>query len=316
MNKILVIISGRIGDTIFCTPLLRLIKNIFPDCQLDILVTKPEICLVFKNNQKINHVYYQPSDDEVNSFSDFYDAILVPFNNNEAADYTKRLKKSFIVMPENFAPNLHIAEAQVHFFAGLWHFDLSGFDFNYELNYSKENLAHVKEILKKRGVDLDNDILIGMHLGCKRIALRAKKIWKKRQHKRVWPVQKFAALAQQIAKKYPHARIIITGTKNEKSMAGKFIKMYNKAIILIDETSLQELAALMTLFKLYITGDTAPLHVASASNVNLIALFGQVSPPSRTGPFPAAPNRLYLKARQIQDIDVADVLKEAEKFLD
>jgi len=67
--------------------------------------------------------------------------------------------------------------------------------------------------------------------------------------------------------------------------------------------------------KLYITCDSAPLHLARIANVNTIALFGGKAKAHKTGSFPMTKNRVVIQKDKIKDISVAEVFKSTQKIL-
>lgn len=76
-----------------------------------------------------------------------------------------------------------------------------------------------------------------------------------------------------------NARILITGTKDDiplgKEIAGA---CKHKPIMAAGKTSLMQLAALIRRCNVFVTSDSAPMHIASASGVAFVALFGPTAP--------------------------------------
>ncbi len=88
-----------------------------------------------------------------------------------------------------------------------------------------------------------------------------------------WPLLHLAKLCDLLtAKNY---RVVITGTQKDKASARKLAKMTKaKPTIVVGRTDLLQLAALIKRCKVYITPDSAPMHVAAAMGTPFIALFG------------------------------------------
>ena len=100
---------------------------------------------------------------------------------------------------------------------------------------------------------------------------------------RRWPEEKFNSLIKEITKKYK-AKILIFGSKEEMQLGNMIREGIEKdAINLSGKTTLRELMALIEKCSLFITNDTGPMHVASAFNVPIVAIFGPTNP-SRTSP--------------------------------
>ncbi|MCK5584401.1 MAG: glycosyltransferase family 9 protein, partial [Elusimicrobiales bacterium] len=90
-----------------------------------------------------------------------------------------------------------------------------------------------------------------------------------------WPKERYAKLIKLLHKKYKK-KILIIGSKNEipwnkdiEDMAGK-----DSCINLTGKTTIEELMALIKDLKLFITNDSGPMHIAAASGIEVIAIFG------------------------------------------
>lgn len=99
-----------------------------------------------------------------------------------------------------------------------------------------------------------------------------------------WPPQHYAALADKITN--DGAFVVLAGGPDEKEKAAHIVKLAQaKTIIdLTGKTSLRELAALIKGCKVFISGDTGPLHFAAALKKPLIAMYGPTKA-DRTGPY-------------------------------
>jgi len=89
-----------------------------------------------------------------------------------------------------------------------------------------------------------------------------------------WPAEHFVALAKRLLEKYD-ARIVLIGSPDEADLGQPFYSFGSGKILdLIGKTALEELPAFFKQLHLVVTGDTAPLHMAAAMNVPVVALFG------------------------------------------
>ena len=126
-----------------------------------------------------------------------------------------------------------------------------------------------------------NEIAIGLNPGAARPTRR-------------WMPERFAQVADKLAEK-ENARIIITVGKAEKSIAQDIASlMHTTPIVLPGNLSLKQLAAIISKLTLFITNDTGPMHIASAFNIPLIALFGP-GDPIRVGPYGNPETQVVLK---------------------
>ncbi len=88
-----------------------------------------------------------------------------------------------------------------------------------------------------------------------------------------WPKENFTSLIDRLMQ--DKAKVIVTGSKDEESLVQDIIKPLKvKPIVLVGQTSLSELAALMSKVNVVISADSGPMHLGSAACANVIALFG------------------------------------------
>jgi ADP-heptose:LPS heptosyltransferase len=95
---------------------------------------------------------------------------------------------------------------------------------------------------------------------------------------RRWPVERFAAVARELAG--AGHRVVVTGTEQDPAEA---VARRSGAEML--HTTLAELAGVVAHARLVVSGDTGIAHLATAYGTPSVVLFGPV-PPSRWGPPP------------------------------
>ena len=99
---------------------------------------------------------------------------------------------------------------------------------------------------------------------------------------RIWPAKHFVRLGQWLQAQHYH--IIITGGPQEADKVKHIARQIPQAIPLYGQLSLPAVAALINKAQLIVSSDTGPLHIGSANNVPLLALFGCCNP-LKSGPF-------------------------------
>jgi len=93
-----------------------------------------------------------------------------------------------------------------------------------------------------------------------------------------WPASSIAALSDRLAKEL-NIRVVLTGAAEDAEFANHILKeTRSKPIIAVGRTSITELACLMKRFSVFLTPDSAPMHIASAVGVPFVALFGPTDP--------------------------------------
>ena len=112
----------------------------------------------------------------------------------------------------------------------------------------------------------DNQMLVGLNIG-------ASLKWRTKR----WPLENIAKLCNRYAQK--GIRVLLTGSKDDCDDAQVLLSMVKgKPINMVGRTTLMELACLIKKCKLFITADSAPLHIASSVSTPTIALFGPTDP--------------------------------------
>ena len=100
-----------------------------------------------------------------------------------------------------------------------------------------------------------------------------------------WPVEYFAELVRSVAQKYPDARFVILGSKEDQSLGEAVSRAAPpRCLNLCGATSLPEMVEWLRRCEFMVTNDTGPMHVAAALDKPLVAIFGPTEP-RRTGPY-------------------------------
>jgi heptosyltransferase-2 len=93
-----------------------------------------------------------------------------------------------------------------------------------------------------------------------------------------WPAERFALLADRLISECG-ADVIFFGTAGEREIAARIqSNMKSRAISLVGETSMRDLAALFASCSLFIGNDSGAMHVAAAAGLPVIGIFGPTDP--------------------------------------
>ncbi len=98
-----------------------------------------------------------------------------------------------------------------------------------------------------------------------------------------WSPEKFGRLAVEIEKSWKLPSLVVYGP-GEEGMARDVVEASKGAARLAPRTSVLELLPYIRRARLFVSGDTGPLHLASALGVPAVAIFGPTDP-ARNGPF-------------------------------
>lgn len=107
-----------------------------------------------------------------------------------------------------------------------------------------------------------------------------------------WPIQHFAALADQFAQDMD-ALVVVTGAPNEAPLAHDIAYLAQYPLLNVSgQTSLPQLVALLAESDVLVTGDSGPMHIACAVETPVVVMHGPTDP-ALSGP--TAPDAIVLR---------------------
>ncbi len=98
-----------------------------------------------------------------------------------------------------------------------------------------------------------------------------------------WSPERFGRLALEIEREWKLPSLVVWGP-GEEGMAREVVAASKGAARLAPRTSLRELVPYIRKARLFVSGDSGPLHLASACGVPAVGIFGPTDP-ARNGPF-------------------------------
>ncbi len=288
--KILILALSGIGDALMFTPALQLLKNNYPDSQIDVLAMFKGVKDIFERNQNVNKVLYKEfiKEGTLNSLKYLfqlrgkYDLTInvYPSNRKEYNIFNfligapKRAAVSYLrqdIKNLGFLNNitfkeddkLHNVEENINLVGKI-----TGKEFSdkpdLEFSLKQDDLLFADEFIKRFKIQEDETV-IGFHPGCAVL---------KNHIKRRWEPEKFSLLGKKLIDKY-NARILIFGGPDEtelKNEVGEKIK--SEKVIIAETNNLAQSAAVMKRCNLFITNDSSLMHVAAAMQLKVIAIIG------------------------------------------
>lgn len=140
------------------------------------------------------------------------------------------------------------------------------------LYLSREEQQQAQERLKKEEIFSD-EFVLGINPGAAYGSAKC------------WLPERFRELVLRLLEQYPRLKIVFFGDRQGVSLVEQICRGLPKNVVnLAGQTTLREMMALVQRCHLFLTNDSGPMHVASALNVPLIALFGSTSDKA-TGPY-------------------------------
>src|SRR5689334_18024293 len=98
-----------------------------------------------------------------------------------------------------------------------------------------------------------------------------------------WPADRLGLVAKSIQERHGLNSVVLWGP-GEQASADEAVRQSGGAARLAPPTGLKDLIALARRSRLIVSGDTGPLHIASAVGVPAVSLFGPTNP-ARNGPW-------------------------------
>lgn len=310
-ERIITVSPVRLGDTIFRTPLFRLIKTKYPHAMIDVVALSPLAQAVLQDNPYIHQVLNERDTDAVR---EKYDLAIMIHESLQAQAFLQLFPVPRVDFKREHYPGRHEAEKLLDFFSETFQCSRAGFDSQYDIFLRKEHREKIKQFWSHHQVTPET-WLVGFHMGCHGLAKKRTRFWNRYKHKKAWPVKYFAILANQLMKQFPKLRIVLTGSANEKFLGDYLSEEVPNIINLMGQTTIHETVALMSFLKLLVTNDTGTLHLACAVSIPLIALYGEGGDPVSHGPYPMNAQRIVLHKNQIEKITPQEVWNAALRLL-
>lgn len=319
-KKILLLLSERVGDVIFCTPAIALLAALKPHAEIDALTPSCAAQQVLQNNPAIHTILVNPSKSEIKRLAMHYTTVIDLHNNRTTKKWCELLSPIVIyrnprkAIPTTLSLPLHQSQVATYFMANMLGVSPQEAGQDYLLYPQVNDKKYSATLLQEHNIDTRVHKIIGCHMGSHTTTRRGWKFWKPLTGEKCWPVESFAQVMHALTAKDSTIRFVLTGTPSEALLAKKLKQHYPGAVDLVGKTSVLELAALMSSFRVFLTGDTGPMHIACASNTPTVGLFGPTKP-AHTGQYPMMTHHIVLKAASLPEIDVVQVVHALEKVL-
>lgn len=271
IKKLLIIRTGAIGDVVHTTALYRAIKKKYPETKIHYM-TSELIKPLLEEDETIEKII--TIDSKFKMFSDYtknmakiikeehYDAVinLQPSLKIRYLVFLSGIKKQTIYR-KNF---------KIHSVTNFWQ---TGKKFFPEIEEEKE----LKLFLPKNSIEFAKDKT--KELKKPLIIINAGGVLSKRQG-RTYPVEKWIELGNKLQEIY-QGTIILTGAKEDIEIL-KPLEGITNSVNYIGNFSLANSCAIIKEADLMLSGDSGPLHIATALGVKSVGLYGSM-PINRTG---------------------------------
>ena len=282
-QKILVIVTRRIGDVLLATPLIRTIRESWPDVVIDVLVFKGTEGIISSNPdiRKIimveEHFQTWPHLKFLLGLVRQYDVALSTMHNDRQVFYAWLAGKYSL----GFVHDKGIKHFWKRCLLSRW---------IYSQNLDDHTVLKNLKLAQLLGLPLNHNVIVS---------------WQKSDESRVTSLLKFDIASEQFAvihmhPQYPYKEwskqgwialaqwlygkginMVFTGSGNVKETAGMdkiFHELPGRVFNMIGKLDLSETGFLLSHASVYIGPDTVITHMAAALGIPTVALYGPTNP--------------------------------------
>lgn len=277
-TNILIIKPGAIGDLLQLTPVVRALRTQYPSAAVTVLVGSAASASLFRNNPLVERTMVYDRRGAHRSLLALlgiwntvrktrFDLVLNFQRSNLKAWFlvSAALPCRILVYHKSDRPGLHAVDNYLQTLVPL---GITSDRRGLELYPGPEDRAHAERLLGSRNAD--NRPVVALNPGASHIVNR-------------WPLEQFSILANRLGEEL-NALVIIIGGAEDADLAEKIAGAVSpRPLVLSGRLTLLQLGAVLERCAALVTGDTGPMHVATAVGTRVIALFGAADP-GRTGP--------------------------------
>jgi lipopolysaccharide heptosyltransferase II len=303
--RILLIRLRLIGDVVFTTPLIRALKRTFPDAHLAYLV-EPQALPVVRENPHLDEVIVAPRRPGLGRIADDlrlagrlrrerYD-IVIDLHGGPRSAWLAWLSRAPVRIGYEIPGRTWMYTRAVprprtlrrrHSVVNQW--DLleaidgwpgsapSPTDDAVEMAVEAEADSQVRRRLEAAGVTSGDEIVV-VHVSAGNPFRR-------------WPEPAFATLVSGLAAGAPNRRIVLSSGPSDREAAARIGAAARQSlgaaanqVLDIGEFDLAELRALVARSRLFIGGDSGPLHIAATTSTPIVGIYGPTEP-ARSAPW-------------------------------
>jgi len=291
IGTILVIhVSGRVGDTLFITPLLETIAKKYPGSKITLLAHRNTVSLLedCKYADCVGTISKKRARYRGWSFIKKYDLAFVSSSPDEDADalvsYSCRVSKEVIAfqpstdrlikcltksVPKNFGKDRHIVDYYHDLTSSLGIIPMSK-----RIHYVANNFESIssKNILKRSSI-ASCDFIVAIKI----TSLPSRSY-------RDWPDDHLVSLMKQLIDKYSNIGFVAFGGLSEYQRYEDIANKAKAKLLNLSDKSLREFGSMMQYMDVYIGVDTGVTHLMSSFNIPMIVLYHPLTPKKQYSP--------------------------------
>jgi len=289
-RKILIIQTAFLGDVVLTTPLVKAVRENFPQSFISVLLI-PQTSEVFKNNAHINQLILYDKKGKQKGIGNFlklvdfvrkeeFDLAILPHRSLHSAflAYLSKIPRrigfhsasgSFLYTDEvTYRTNLHEIDRNLSLLSPL---GCSRRNIKLQLFPAEEDFAWADEFLNQSGVDKNKKLA----------AIFPSSAWATKR----WTIEGFADVAERLIQEANAEVLLLGSNKDEKLLLKISSIMREKPIIPIGKTNLLRSLALVSKCSVVLSNDSAPVHMSVALGKPVVVIFGSTLPEFGFAPY-------------------------------
>lgn len=281
-RRILICRTDRIGDVLLSTPVIRALRQAYPEAFLAMMVS-PYAKEAVEGNPDLDEVIV-------------YDKSGAHRSWPASISFSCQLRKKKFDLALILHPNVRVHVAV--FFAGI----PRRIGYDYKMGFLlTDRIPHTKPAGHKHELEYNLDLVryLGVEPKERMIYMPVKpaaEAWAENTLKclgvgpgdgllavhpgascisKLWPVERFAEAAESLSRKYGLKVVVVSGPK-DLPLADKVLSSLRvPAFSLAGKTTLSQLASILRRCRLLISNDSGPVHVAAAVGTPVVSIFGR-----------------------------------------
>ncbi|ABQ27376.1 glycosyltransferase family 9 protein [Geotalea uraniireducens] len=278
-SNILIIKPGAMGDLLQMTPVIRALKKKLPEARISILVGNAASVDLFRHHPHVHETIVFDRRVAHRSLSSLlglwqrlrgghYDLVLNFQRSNLKSWFLASAAFPCRVLVYNKARGRTV-HAVINHLETLGRLGISPSDVEerLELFLGDEDVQHAQELFRLNG--FAGKSVVALNPGASNLI-------------KCWSTGQFAALGDRLMDELG-AEVVVVGGSERELAQDICARMRRKPLNLVEKTSMLQLGAVLAQCALLVSGDTGPMHMATAVGTPVVALFGAIEP-RRTGP--------------------------------
>ena len=274
IRKVLLIKLWAIGDSVLSLPLIRAIRDRYPDSEIDVLCHASNRAVFDNTDGAVSNVVEIGFRNVLPLFRKYdicfdtdpylnLSAILSAYCARRRVGFRNRLRWLYYHHTVDTGLNRHAVGKYLEM---ATFFGITGRNRLVPLGGSNRSREAAERLLRENGITPE-----GAPVGfCAAVGNSVKA--------RQWPRERFLELAKRILDDGTAGMVVLFGTGEDRELNG-FIRDGNPGIVdLSGKATLEETFFLIRSMKAFVSNDTGPMHIAAAQGVPTLGLFGPSCP--------------------------------------